>query len=60
MANQIIREELKRRKVYQWELAHELGISEQTILRKMRYEMSLEEQRNLLKLIKQIHQKKEK
>lgn len=31
MANEIIREELKEKKVYQWELAHALGISEQTM-----------------------------
>ena len=54
MANQIIRNELHEQKVYQWELAKALGISESTMVRKMRIEMSDEETRELLALIYSI------
>ena len=54
MANQIIRDELRERKVYQWELAKALGISEATMVRKMRTEMSEEETTELLALIDMI------
>ena len=33
MANIIVREELKQRGVRHWELAHALGVSEQTLVR---------------------------
>lgn len=54
MANQIIRDELREQKVYQWELAKALGISESTMVRKMRTEMSDEETKELLALIDSI------
>ena len=54
MANQIIRDGLREQKVYQWELAKALGISESTMVRKMRIEMSDEETRELLALIDSI------
>ena len=54
MANRIIRDELREQKVYQWELAKALGISESTMVRKMRIEMSDEETRELLALIDSI------
>lgn len=59
MANEIIREELKEKKVYQWELAHALGISEQTMVRRMRFEMDEDEQWRLLALINEIAMHKE-
>ena len=54
MANQIICDEFREQKVYQWELAKALGISESTMVRKMRIEMSDEETRELLALIDSI------
>lgn len=59
MANEIIKDELKDKKVYQWELAVALGISEQTMVRRMRFEMNEDEQWNLLALINEIAMKKE-
>lgn len=53
-ANEIIREELKDKKVFQWELAHELGFSEQTMVRKMRFEMDTLEQSEMLEAIEEI------
>ncbi|MCM1166611.1 MAG: hypothetical protein NC299_14760 [Lachnospiraceae bacterium] len=43
MANQIIRDELRGQKVFQWELAKALGISEATMLCKMQTKLSNEE-----------------
>lgn len=54
MANQIIRGELRERKVYQWELAKALGISEAAMVRKMRIELSDEETIKLLGKIDEI------
>ena len=54
MANQIIRDEMRKQKVYQWELAKALGISEATMVRKMRIKMSDAETRELLALIDSI------
>ena len=54
MTNQITRDEFREQKVYQWELAKVLGISESTMVRKMRIEMSDEEIRELLALIDSI------
>ncbi len=59
MANEIIRDELKERKVYQWELAHELDISEQTMVRRMHFEMNEEEQWKYIALIDKIALRKE-
>ncbi len=59
MANEIIRDELKERKVHQWELAHELGVSEQTMVRRMRFEMNEDEQWRYIALIDKIALRKE-
>ena len=59
MANEFIREELKEKKVFQWELAYALGISEQTMVRKMRFEMEEDEQLKLIAFINEIAMKKE-
>ena len=59
MANEIIKDELKDKKVYQWELAVALGISEQTMVRRMRFEMSEDKQWELLTLINELAMKKE-
>ena len=39
MANKIVRDELNSRGVRHWELAHELGVSEQTLVRWLRFEL---------------------
>ena len=54
MANQIIRDEPRERKVYQWELAKAVGISEATMVRKLRTELSDEETIKLLGKIDEI------
>ena len=58
-ANTIIRDELKTRGVRHWELAHELGISEQTLVRWLRFELSEDKQLDMLEKIEEIAKRKE-
>ena len=58
-ANTIIREELKTRWVRHWELAHELGVSEQTLVRWLRFEMDEDKQMEMLEKIEAIARRKE-
>ena len=58
-ANTIIREELKARGVRHWELAHELGVSEQTLVRWLRFELSEDKQMDMLEKIEAIAKRKE-
>ena len=60
MANKIIREELKERGVRHWELAHELGISEQTLVRWLRFELDEDRQLDMLMKIEEIAKRKER
>ncbi len=58
-ANAIIREELKARGVRHWELAHELGVSEQTLVRWLRFELNEDKKLNMLERIEEIAKRKE-
>ena len=58
-ANKIIRDELKARGVRHWELAHELGISEQTLVRWLRFELCEDKQFDMLEKIEEIAKRKE-
>ena len=60
MANKIIREELKARRVRHWELAAALGISEQTLVRWLRFEMEEDRQLEMLMKIEEITKRKER
>ena len=60
MANEIIRTELKEKGVRQWELAAAIGISEQTMVRRMRFEMPDEVQLHLLEVIEKVAAEKSK
>ena len=59
MANRIIREELKARGVRHWELAAALGISEQTMVRRLRFELEEDRQLEMLMKIEEIAKRKE-
>ena len=59
MANKIIREELKARSVRHWELAAQLGISEQTMVRRLRFELDEDCQLEMLMKIEEIAKRKE-
>lgn len=52
MKNQIIREELKRRGLHQWELAKMLNIAESTLTRRLREELPEEETQHVLDILK--------
>ena len=60
MANKIVREELKSRGVRHWELAHELGVSEQTLVRWLRFELDEDRQLDMLMKVEAIAKRKEK
>ena len=60
MANKIIRDELKARGVRHWELAHELGISAQTLVRWLRCELSEDRQLEMLMKIEEVAKRKER
>ena len=60
MANKIIRDELKTRGVRHWELAHELGVSEQTLVRWLRFELIEDRQLDMLMQIEEIAKRKER
>ena len=60
MANKIIRDELKTRGVWHWELAHELGVSEQTLVRWLRFELDKDRQLDMLMKIEEIAKRKER
>lgn len=52
MKNQEIRMELKARNIQQWKLGELLGVSENTIYRKLRNELSVEEKQHILDVIR--------
>ena len=58
-ANTIIRDELKARGVRHWEPAHELGVSEQTLVRWLRFELDEDKQLDMLEKIESIAKRKE-
>ena len=59
MANKIVRDELKQRGVRHWELAHELGVSEQTLVRWLRFELDDDRQLDMLMKVEDIAKRKE-
>lgn len=52
-ANSDIRKTLEDNNMCQWKLAELLGISEYTLVRKLRHELSNEEKEQMIKLIKE-------
>lgn len=58
-ANKIVRDELKTRGVRHWELAHELGISEQTLVRWLRFELDEDKQLDMLEKIEELVKRRE-
>lgn len=54
MFNQEIRTEAKRNGVKLWQIADKLGISEPTMTRKLRHELSEEETGHILNIISEL------
>ena len=49
-----IRRKLKETKVMQWQVADKLGVSEMTLVRKLRYELPEEEKQKIFSVIEEI------
>lgn len=58
MKNRIVRTELFKQEVTQSRLAKALGMHEQSLSRKLRYELPKEEQLKMVELVKEIAEKK--
>ena len=58
MANKKIKQQAKASKVYLWEIALKMGIAENTLLRKLRIELSDEESSKIMHLIDVISKEK--
>jgi len=54
MKNLDIRRKLKEAKIMQWQLADKLGVSEMTLIRKLRYELTEEEKQKIFTIIKEL------
>ncbi len=54
MNNKDIRNLLKEKGIFHWQLADKLGISEATLTRKLRRELPIEEKEKLIKVIKKM------
>ena len=51
-SNELIRNALRERCMYQWQLAELLGVSEPTLIRWMRHELPEEKQEEIVSIIK--------
>lgn len=54
MENLEIRKKLKEKNVFQWQVAKSIGISEMTLVRKLREELTEEEKQKILSVIDKI------
>ena len=54
MENMEIRRKLKEAKVMQWQVADKLGVSEMTLVRKLRYELPEDEKQKIFAIIDKI------
>lgn len=59
LANTKIRTTAKEKGIRLWEVANALGISEPTMTRKLRTELPLNEQQNILGIIDELAEEKE-
>ena len=57
--NEMVRRALKETGLKQWELADILGTSETILCRKLRYELSEEEQADIVAIIKEVASRRE-
>ncbi len=54
MANEDIRREMKENNITQWQVAHILGVCEQTVLRWFRFPLEGEQRQKIMSAIKQL------
>lgn len=57
MRNLDIREKLKKAHIFQYELAEAMGISEMTLLKKLRKEFSIEEKQKVFNIIDKMNRR---
>lgn len=60
MSNQKIRDYAKKKNVYLWEIAFQMNVSEPTITRKLRTELSKEDTTKILNIVDEIANSKER
>lgn len=58
MENMEIRRKLKETNVMQWQVADKLGVSEMTLVRKLRYELPEAEKQKIFSVIDEIAEEK--
>lgn len=54
MKNEEIKNKLKEAKIFQWQLADKLAISEMSLVRKLRYELPEEEKQKIFSIIDEL------
>lgn len=57
MTNKEIRESAKQSGVSLWQIANELGISEPTMTRKLRFELEPEDKAHVIRIIEKLSEK---
>lgn len=59
MVNEKIKQYMKDHGVFQWQVAAALGISESTLVKKLRFELSAEDHEKIVSLVDMISNSKE-
>lgn len=54
MANESIKEVARRKRIRLWEIADQLAVSENTLSRRLRHELSPEEKQQILAIISEL------
>lgn len=57
MNNKDIREEIKKSKLFQWQVAETIGINESAFSRKLRYELPKEEKQKIFSVIQSLKER---
>jgi hypothetical protein len=54
LTNQKLRDMLKKKKIYLWQIAEKLGIHETTLVRRFRHELTAEQEQQVLLAVEEI------
>lgn len=57
MNNKDVREEIKKSKLFQWQVAEAIGINESAFSRKLRYELPKEEKQEIFSVIQKLKER---
>lgn len=58
LKNRVIKEEIKKSKLFQWQVAEVIGITESAFSRKMRYELLDDDKKLVLEAIQILNERK--